>query len=186
MCYFPDYNLVRNATAAQEQQLNTSGYASGTYILTSHPSRCAGLGILVDSCFEQRIEPGRSDFANRYRLFVHQYRDNSMSQYEIIDSRATISSNENVNFTCDTSPAKWIVEKGDNIAVEINACDDNYNNCPAHGIFDSLQLSTNTTVQYSRDINSRSETVDQDTLTPLTPALVNVRVQVGKKQLRYC
>ena len=182
MCYFPDYDWISDADTVQQQQLNTSGYASGAYFVTSHPSRCAGLGILVESCFERRIESVINISINFDEMFVYQYRDNSMSQYERIGSRRRIRSQSlEVEFECDDVSADWIVEKGDIIAINLSDCFVNNNMmhiCPIYPIFQpTMEFNMNTSVQFGERPTSF---ISQDGLTPPIPALLNVRARVGK------
>lgn len=171
VCYFPDYNLISDADTAQ--QLNASGYAGGTYIVTSHPSRCAGLGIEVEACFELRNYSTTP--ADSYRLNVSQYRNTGPSQYTKISSTAAITSREqDLRFECGMRSSKWIVDEGDMIAVGFeNDCTIGRSTvCPAQAIFHSPQLTANDT---------RTSTILSDDGSQHNLAFVNARARVGEQ-----
>ncbi len=182
VCYFPDYDLIQEAYY-EGQPLNSSGYSAGFYIDSSNPSRCSGLGVMIEACAEQRNISNNTDV---YRMFFTLY-THERNLYKQTGRTATFTSRSlTTTFGCDiiglNKNTGWIVKPGDVIGVEIlsecNIFQQTMSACPAHGVFDPSGIRPNNTVQYS---SSQPDLLSRPIHNfPTRPGFVNVRALVGR------
>ena len=182
VCYFPEYDDLIREPNYQGQLLNSSGYSAGLYIDSSRPSRCSGVGVMMEACAELRNISNNTD---TYRMFLYLYRNNGKLLYERIGGISAFdSSSLTTTFGCRNlnlgRNQGWIVKLGDVIGVEIRSecftTRKNLSVCPAYGVFDPSRIMpiANNTVQYS---SSQSDVFRMD--SPTRPGFVNVWALVG-------